>query len=294
VKEVGNKDYILSAVMHADERNSALSDQLGRDVYHYHLHVVYVPIVEKQILWSKRCKDPALVGTVKETIPQVSHSKKWPKFKDKSGKWVNSYSLLQDRFYEHMRSTGFDGFERGERGSTAEHLDVLDYKIQQDTKRLETLDKKTEKKETKIAKLDEKITVKEKAKATLAEVDAMGKPTLLGNGFTVTNDEMAKLKSLAKKGVGIDKRADEYKKKIAALDENIRDLNSQITSLKQDVRTIARDRDTWKANYTRLWDEVKDFIQAIRRIPNRLLTFIREQLHMNPVQNKNKPHEEII
>ena len=46
-------------------------------VYHYHLHVVYVPVVEKQILWSKRCKDKSLVGTVKETIMQVSSSKKW-------------------------------------------------------------------------------------------------------------------------------------------------------------------------------------------------------------------------
>ena len=74
---VGGEQYILSAVMHADERNQGMSKALGYDVWHYHLHVVYVPVVEKQILWSKRCKDPALVGTVKETIMQVSHSKKW-------------------------------------------------------------------------------------------------------------------------------------------------------------------------------------------------------------------------
>ena len=64
--------------MHADERNREASDRLGRDVFHYHLHVVYLPVVEKQIRWSKRCKDPALRGTVRETIMQVSHSKKWP------------------------------------------------------------------------------------------------------------------------------------------------------------------------------------------------------------------------
>ena len=74
---VGGEQYILSAVMHADERNQGMSKALGYDVWHYHLHVVYVPVVEKQILWSKRCKDPALVGIVKETIMQVSHSKKW-------------------------------------------------------------------------------------------------------------------------------------------------------------------------------------------------------------------------
>ena len=57
---IGGEQYILSAVMHADERNRAMSDALGQDVYHYHMHIGYVPVVEKQILWSKRCKDPAL------------------------------------------------------------------------------------------------------------------------------------------------------------------------------------------------------------------------------------------
>ena len=66
VEIVGGEQYILSAVMHADERNRAMSEALGEDVYHYHLHVVYIPVVEKQILWSKRCKDEALRGTVKE------------------------------------------------------------------------------------------------------------------------------------------------------------------------------------------------------------------------------------
>ena len=72
IEIVGGEQYILSAVMHADERNRAMSEALGQDVFHYHLHVVYVPVVEKQILWSKRCKDKSLVGTIKETIMQVS------------------------------------------------------------------------------------------------------------------------------------------------------------------------------------------------------------------------------
>jgi hypothetical protein len=128
VTEIGGEQYILSAVLHADERNKALSEQLGRDVFHYHLHVIYVPVVEKEVLWTKRCKDPALVGTVKEVIPQISHSKKWPIRVpvERDGKTIilNSYSLLQDRYFEHMRAAGFDGFERGERGSTSEHLEV--------------------------------------------------------------------------------------------------------------------------------------------------------------------------
>ena len=76
-KIVGGEQYILSAVMHADERNRAMSEALGEDVYHYHLHVVYIPVVEKEIRWTKRCKDKSLVGKVKETVMQVSMSKKW-------------------------------------------------------------------------------------------------------------------------------------------------------------------------------------------------------------------------
>ena len=49
IEIVGGEQYILSAVMHADERNRAMSEALGQDVFHYHLHVVYVPVVEKQI-----------------------------------------------------------------------------------------------------------------------------------------------------------------------------------------------------------------------------------------------------
>ena len=148
---VGGEQYILSAVMHADEINRAMTEALGREVYHYHLHVVYVPVVEKQILWSKRCKDKALVGTVKETVMQVSRSKKWaskPLLDDtgkpvlqKNGKPVlkKSYSILQDDFFNYMRNAGYTDVERGERGSTEEHLTVTQFKVQREQERLDSL-----------------------------------------------------------------------------------------------------------------------------------------------------------
>jgi len=39
--------------------------------------VVYIPVVEKKIRWTKRGKGKSLVGKVKETVMQVSMSKKW-------------------------------------------------------------------------------------------------------------------------------------------------------------------------------------------------------------------------
>lgn len=70
-------DNVISAVMHADEINVAATEELGKEVYHYHLHAMVLPVVEKEILWSKRCKDEKLRGTVKEVVNQISHSKKW-------------------------------------------------------------------------------------------------------------------------------------------------------------------------------------------------------------------------
>lgn len=151
VKIIGGEQYILSAVLHADERNRAMSEALGQDVYHYHLHVVYIPVVEKKILWSKRCKDPALVGTVKETVMQVSRSKKWDSkpavdedghpMLTASGKKIlkKSYSVLQDDFYRYMVTAGYTDLQRGERGSTEEHLTVTQFKVEQEQRRLAEL-----------------------------------------------------------------------------------------------------------------------------------------------------------
>lgn len=226
VKEAGGEEYILSAVMHADERNRALSEQLGRDIYHYHLHVVYVPVVEKEVKWTKRCKDPALVGTTKEVIHQVSHSKKWASEKaldkegniqrDENGKalLINAYSLLQDRFFEHMQAAGFKDFERGERGSTAAHLGVLEYKIKQDKERLAglagdvadkeeqaaALDKTLKQKGKQLAGLDKQLTVTEKASAMYSELERMGKKNLWGH-MELLPEEFKKLLTLAKSGL---------------------------------------------------------------------------------------------
>jgi len=167
-KEYGPEN-IFSAVMHADEQNTALSEKLGYPVYHYHLHVVALPVVDKEIRFSKRCKDPELRGKVKEVIQQVSHSKKWAsqKVTDEQGhtQIIKSYSLLQDRYFEFMRDAGFEDFERGERGSTAEHLSVLEYKAKKEAERLAGYEAKQSEV---LAEID---TLTEKKEQTLEEAD---------------------------------------------------------------------------------------------------------------------------
>ena len=145
VREVGDEKYVLHAVMHADERNKGLSDKMGYDVFHYHLHVAYIPVVKKEIKWTKKCKDKSLIGKVKEVINQVNHSKKWESEKElgEDGKeyLVYSYSKLQCRYHDHMKAAGYHGFERGKQGSTAEHLSVIDFKVMKRNEELQEKDK---------------------------------------------------------------------------------------------------------------------------------------------------------
>ena len=49
-----NSAYFYNHGGYEFANNRAMSEALGEDVYHYHLHVVYIRVVEKQILWSKR------------------------------------------------------------------------------------------------------------------------------------------------------------------------------------------------------------------------------------------------
>lgn len=75
-QEMGTNN-IISAVMYADELNTALTEEYGKPIYHYHLYVVALPVVRKEVKWTKKCKDKSLIGTTKEVINQVSHSNKW-------------------------------------------------------------------------------------------------------------------------------------------------------------------------------------------------------------------------
>ena len=51
----------------------------------------------------------------------------------------SSYSVLQDDFFHFMRNAGYTDVERGERGSTEEHLTVTQFKVQAEQQRLEAM-----------------------------------------------------------------------------------------------------------------------------------------------------------
>ncbi len=313
VKIVGSEQYILSAVMHADERNRAMSEALGEDVYHYHLHVVYIPVVEKQILWSKRCKDEALRGTVKETITQVSRSKKWdskPVLDENGSPMLNakgkkilksSYSVLQDDFFIFMRNAGYADVERGERGSTEEHLTVTQFKVQAEQQRLEAVTGQvaqaeqileeakaaTEKQKKKLAALQKETKAAKAIALTVQDIEAMGKKATFGNNVVLTPDECDTLKHYAVNGIIA--KADNQK------------LKEKLDSAEKTVSIWKQRYDTLLEKYQELKKKAQPYLDAMEIASERVRAFLdvvlsrgkETQEHKQSVRRRGQDHRRI-
>ena len=311
VEIVGGEQYILSAVMHADERNRAMSEALGEDVYHYHLHVVYIPVVEKQILWSKRCKDESLRGTVKETITQVSRSKKWeskPVLDENGNPMLNakgkkilksSYSVLQDDFFHFMRVAGYTDLERGERGSTEEHLTVTQFKVQAEQQRLEAVtgqvtqaeqslaDAKaaTEKQKKKLEALKKETQAAKSVAMTAHEIESMGKKNPITGNVTMTADECRTLKDYAVSSFAEKSEKLKYKQKFEQADKNAKIWKDRFEKLNKD--------------YEELKQKAQPLLDAIEIASEKVWTFINAILargkelyeHKHPARNRGQDME---
>ncbi len=258
IEEKFGADNVISAVMHADEINLAATEDLGKEVYHYHLHAMVLPVVEKEILWSKRCKDPELRGTVKEVVNQISHSKKWKSdiplvdekcnpLLRKNGKpmFRASYSILQDELFNHMTEKGFKGFQRGEYGSTAEHLTSLQYQIKQDTQRLDKLQQRIQKEQVKYKSSHQIFK-------TYNEIDSMGQKTFTGK-IAISKEDYKELTTLAKEG--ITSRAE------------IKKLEEDVGYYQQRYYNTANALENMKSRYNELKEKCRPFLQALDHFP---------------------------
>lgn len=276
-QELFGERNIVSAVMHADEINKALTEKYGYPVYHYHLHVIALPVVEKEILWSKRCKDESLRGTVKEVIQQISHSKKWASdtpVLDEQGQPVlkangqplyrKSYSILQDKLYEYLTDKGFRDFERGVPGSTAEHLTSLEYQIKKDHERLEDISKKIE---------IETISYEQNHQdyRSYAEIDTLGQKKL-GGRYSLTQEDYKSLTELAKEGIASRSVIKKLQGENSRLRRDISILRGRVERLTDKVAELRELCKPYLDAMERFPDLVKEFFAKLSRVPEKTKT----------------------
>lgn len=99
--KIGGEQYVVSAVVHMDEKTP-------------HMHVSFIPVINGKDRKGQPCK-------------RINCSEFW--------KGRDSYSRLQDEYYDFISNSGYT-LERGEKGSTSEHLSVAEYKLKKATEQL--------------------------------------------------------------------------------------------------------------------------------------------------------------
>ena len=275
-------EYLVSAVMHADEINKAATEDLGKPIYHYHLHTIVLPVVEKEILWSKRCKDPNLRGTVKEVVNQISHSKKWASDipmtnengevilrKNGKPKYRPSYSILQDELFEHMTEHGYKGFQRGELGSTSEHLSSLQYQIEKDKARLEEIKNNIEVEEVKYEPAHD-------IHMCIVDIGGIGQKTLTGK-ISMSKEDHTKLVALAKEG--ITSRGE------------IRRLKEDMDYYSDRYYSTSSALDRMRSLYDELQKKCKPFLDAIEHFPQIAKVFVDKIKELLAIKEQQERQE---
>lgn len=253
--------------------------EYSKPIYHYHLHVIAIPVVKKEIKYSKRTKNKSLVGKVKKTIMQVSYSKKWKSQKaldnegneilNDKGKLVliKSYSLLQDRFYKYMSDNGYKDFIRGEKGSTAEHLSDIEFKAKKEREKLETITDKVKQQQTKFAETTSAIEDSEKRKSQARqELNEIKKDIDNYKGYrgNINNIDVGKSKLFGKK---VELDTDDYQNLVKYAKKGVV-ADIEITKLKEENSKLKHD-------FNELKEKTRNFIRAIAYAPTKVMNFFK-------------------
>ena len=218
VKQKCGEPYVLSAVVHMDEKTP-------------HLHVAYIPVVDGVDRKKNPCK-------------RVNCSEFWKGF--------NSYGILQDEFYAHITSRGYE-LERGEVGSRAEHLSVAELKRRTLYAEIEDISGKLTAARQRFAAMESKVKGMEGMVATKKRLDGIQPEAgMLGSIKGLTLEDMQSLK----------KTAMEY----YVLTDKMKDLSVKYVNLKSKVPTEAEKLETAKklAGIRQL-EQDKARLQAILR-----------------------------
>ncbi len=166
VKNKVGEENIISAVVHLDETTP-------------HMHVTYIPVVEK-------------TNTKGVTSKRINCSEFWKGF--------NSYGILQDDYYKHCIEKGYQ-LERGEIGSRAEHLTVAKLKANTAIKEYQAIENKANTLKSEIKAISAKLEGIQGVELSVSHINALApQKTLTGTIKGITLEDIENLKLTAIKG----------------------------------------------------------------------------------------------
>ena len=182
-----------------------------------------------------------------------------------------------------MRAAGYTDVERGERGSSEEHLTVTQFKVLKEQERLSELQEtKTEiqseiaelqeahaKESEKLDKTKERI---QKQKLDLKRIDEIeAKPTLIGNKVTVDKDDFDMVITAAKKHIAQEKKESALQKALDAAHKLIAELKNTVADLTRKLAAVTKELSEYKSVRGKL--RTADLEKENDRLRSRLRTY---------------------
>ena len=198
--KVGGEQYVVSAVVHMDEATT-------------HMHVAFIPVIRGKDRKGNSCM-------------RINASEFW--------KGRDSYSRLQDEYYDFITHRGYD-LERGQKGSTAEHLSVAEYKLK--------------KSQEQLAEVSEQIP-------EIEGIDNVPIKSLPMNNVIVKRDDFEKISLAAKKYITVKK----YEKENAVLKETCLSLQNENEALRTEKEKVEGDLKQLDYEFGEFYDSVSDEI----------------------------------
>ena len=220
---------------------------------------------------------------------QVSSSKKWqskPSL-DENGNPIltakgkpilkKSYSILQDDFFNAMRAAGYTDVQRGERGSTEEHLTVTQFKVQSEQERLETVtglvaqveqnlaDAKAaaDKQKKKLEVLQKETKAAKAAALTVKDIEAMGRKNALTGNVSLTPQECDTLKKYAVNGIAAKADNRRLKEKLASAEKTASIWKQRYEALNEKYQALKKKAQSYLDALEIASERVRAFLSAI-------------------------------
>ena len=189
--------------------------------------------------------------------------------------------------------------ERGERGSTEEHLTVTQFKVQAEQQRLEAVtgqvaqaeqnleDAKaaTAKQKKKLESLQKETKAAKTIALTVQDIEVMGKKATFGNNITLTPDECDTLKRYAVNGIIANADNKRLKEKLASAEKTVSIWKQRYEAVNE--------------KYMELKQKAQPFLDALEIASEKVRAFINSilirgketQEHKHPAQKRGQDME---
>ena len=143
---------------------------------------------------------------------------------------------MQDDFFQYMREAGYDDVERGERGSSEEHLTVTQFKVQQEQARLAELTEQNRQQEQQAVALGKQIKKIQNHQVNVAAIEKIeAKSIPFSTKVAVEREDFEHLSTLTMKYITAEKKESKLQKALDAANRLIAKLMAEIAALKQEL-----------------------------------------------------------